>query len=151
MSYLEDDRAENEKATIRSDVPDDYLGWIVDRSDLGEDVKFTGDIGNTGQVGFSAFLSEKGCNPTAGRTSWAGADLQCTGRNQPIRSSCAMPRASLRSVLTIIAESAAFTCLVSSSTASNPALTRAAWSHCDKGPAWASRRGVGSQSGSSRR
>src|SRR3954465_11563092 len=46
-----------------------------------------------------------------------------------------MPRASLRSVLTIIAESAAFTGLVSSSTASKPALTRAAWSHCDKGPA----------------
>src|SRR3954470_11594066 len=69
------------------------------------------------------------------RTSWAGIDLQWTGRNQPMRSSWAMPRASLRSVLTIIAESAAFTGLVSSSTASNPALTRAAWSHCDKGPA----------------
>src|SRR4051794_29543779 len=72
---------------------------------------------------------------SSARTCWAGADLQWTGRNQPIRSSCAMPRASLRSVLTIIAESAAFTCLVSSSTASNPALTRAVWSHCDKGPA----------------
>jgi len=46
-----------------------------------------------------------------------------------------MPRASLRSVLTTIAESAAFTCRVSSSTASNPALVRPAWSHCDKGPA----------------
>src|SRR3954471_7882152 len=49
---------------------------------------------------------------SSARTSWAGADLQWTGRNQPIRKSWAMPRASLRSVLTIIAESAAFTCLV---------------------------------------
>src|SRR3954451_16243304 len=31
------------------------------------------------------------------RSSWAGSDLQCTGRNQPNRISCAMPRASLRS------------------------------------------------------
>jgi hypothetical protein len=46
-----------------------------------------------------------------------------------------MPRACLRSVLTTIAESAALTCLVSSSTASYPASLRPAWSHCDKGPA----------------
>jgi hypothetical protein len=46
-----------------------------------------------------------------------------------------MPRASLRSVFTIIAESAAFTCRVSSSTASSPAAARPARSHCDKGPA----------------
>ena len=49
-----------------------------------------------------------------------GGDLRCTGRNQPIRSSWAMPRASLRSVLTTIADSAALTCRVSSSTASKP-------------------------------
>jgi hypothetical protein len=41
----------------------------------------------------------------------------------------------LRSVFTIMAESAAFTCRVSSSTASNPVSVRPAWSHCDKGPA----------------
>jgi hypothetical protein len=46
-----------------------------------------------------------------------------------------MPRASLRSVLTTIAESAAFTCRVSSSTASNPASAKPAWSHCESGPA----------------
>ncbi len=34
-----------------------------------------------------------------------------------------------------MAESAALTCRVSSSTASNPASVRPAWSHCDKGPA----------------
>ena len=44
--------------------------------------------------------------------------IMCTGRNQPIRRSCAIPRASLRSVFTIMAESAAFTWRVSSSTAS---------------------------------
>ena len=42
-----------------------------------------------------------------------------------------MPRAPLRSVLTVIADSAALTCRVSSSTAS----LRPACSHCDKGPA----------------
>jgi len=69
------------------------------------------------------------------RTSWASADFRCTGRNQPIRSSCAMPRASLRSVLTTIADSAALTCRVSSRTASKPAPLRPACSHCDNGPA----------------
>jgi len=34
----------------------------------------------------------------------------CTGRNQPIRISWASPRASLRSVFTVIADKAAFTC-----------------------------------------
>src|SRR6516164_2044089 len=48
-------------------------------------------------------------------------DLACTGRNHPIRISCASPRASLRSVFTVIADKAAFTCRVSSRTASNPA------------------------------
>ncbi len=46
-----------------------------------------------------------------------------------------MPRASLRSVLTTIAESAALTCRVSSSTGAKPAAVSPAWSHCDKGPA----------------
>ena len=46
-----------------------------------------------------------------------------------------MPRASLRSVFTIMAESAAFTCRVSSSTASNPAALSPACSHCESGPA----------------
>jgi len=52
-----------------------------------------------------------------------------------MRSSCAMPRASLRSVFTTMADNAAFTCRVSSSTASYPAFTKPARSHCDKGPA----------------
>ena len=71
----------------------------------------------------SRSLACSSLRPTSrARTSCAGGDLQCTGRNQPIRSSWAMPRASLRSVLTIMAESAALTCRVSSSTASNPAF-----------------------------
>jgi hypothetical protein len=52
-----------------------------------------------------------------------------------MRSSWAMPRASLRSVFTIMAESAAFTCRVSSSTASKPASLKPACSHCESGPA----------------
>jgi hypothetical protein len=47
----------------------------------------------------------------------------------------AAPRASLRSVFTTIAESAALTCRVSSSTVSNPAAVSPACSHCDSGPA----------------
>ena len=46
-----------------------------------------------------------------------------------------MPRASFRSVLTTIADSAAFTCRVSSSTTSHPARLSPACSHCDNGPA----------------
>src|SRR6185503_8173735 len=49
--------------------------------------------------------------------------------------SCAMPRASRRSVFTVIADNAAFTCRVSSRTTSKPACVKAACSHCDKGPA----------------
>src|SRR5205814_7600839 len=52
----------------------------------------------------------------------------------PMRSSCAIPRASLRSVLITMADSAPFTCRVSSSTTSNPAATKPACSHCDRGP-----------------
>lgn len=62
-------------------------------------------------------------------------DLACTGWNHPIRSSCAGPRASLRSVFTVIADKAAFTCRVSSRTVSNPASFNPACSHCDNGPA----------------
>src|SRR5438309_497641 len=60
------------------------------------------------------------------RTSCALTDFACTGRYQPSRSSWAMPRASRRSVFTVIADNAAFTCRVSSSTASKPALVRPA-------------------------
>src|SRR5438270_13346059 len=72
---------------------------------------------------------------SSARTSWDPGDLACTGRNHPIRSSCAIPRASLRSVLITMADSAAFTCRVSSRTTSNPAATKPACSHCDRGPA----------------
>jgi hypothetical protein len=37
---------------------------------------------------------------SSARISCALADFTCTARNQPIRMSCAIPRASLRSVLT---------------------------------------------------
>ena len=46
------------------------------------------------------------------RISCAAIDLQCTGRNQPSRISCAIPRASLRSLLTGIALKASRTCRV---------------------------------------
>ena len=61
--------------------------------------------------------------------------LQCTGRNQPICKSRAMPSASRRSVLIGIAFSAAFTRRVSISTASKPASVSPLCSHCDSGPA----------------
>src|SRR5215203_5408279 len=62
-----------------------------------------------------------------------------------MRRSCAIPRASRRSVLTVIADKAAFltviadkaafTCRVSRRTTSKPASVNAACNHCDKGPA----------------
>jgi len=52
-----------------------------------------------------------------------------------MRISCAMPRASLRSVFTVMADSAAFTWRVSIRMAGMPALTSPACSHCDSGPA----------------
>src|SRR5947207_927845 len=48
---------------------------------------------------------------------------------------CKPACASLRSVFTVIADKAAFTCRVSSRTASNPARISPACSHCDNGPA----------------
>src|SRR5262249_56993261 len=69
------------------------------------------------------------------RISCAGAALACTDRNQPMRISCAMPRASFRSVFTVIAFGAALTCRVSIKIAVSPASTRPACSHCDSGPA----------------
>jgi hypothetical protein len=65
----------------------------------------------------------------------APGDLQWTGRYQPMRRSCAMPRASLRSVFTVIADKAALTCRVSSRAVSKPASVSPACSHCDSGPA----------------
>ena len=72
--------------------------------------------------------------PSSARISCAAGALPCTGRYQPIRSSCAMPRASRRSVFTTMADSAAFTCRVSSRTVSCPAAVSPACSHCDSGP-----------------
>src|SRR5262249_9235195 len=54
---------------------------------------------------------------SSARISCDPIDLACTCWNHPIRSSCASPHASLRSVFAVIADSAAFTCRVSSRTA----------------------------------
>src|SRR5215469_9319646 len=72
---------------------------------------------------------------SSARISCELADFACTARNQPIRMSCAIPRASLRSVLTTIADNAALTWRVSKSTTPNPACVRPAYSQCDRGPA----------------
>jgi hypothetical protein len=66
---------------------------------------------------------------TAGALTW-------TGRNQPMRISCAMPRASFLSVFTVIAWSAALTWRVSIKIAGSPASASPASSHCDNGPAF---------------
>ena len=60
------------------------------------------------------------------RISCALIDLQCTGRNQPSRISCAMLRASLRSDFTGIALKASLTCRVSRSSTARPACFIAA-------------------------
>ena len=55
--------------------------------------------------------------------------MQCTGRNQPICRSRAMPSASRRSVLIGIAFSAAFTCRVTATCRSRPGGSRRSRSH----------------------
>ena len=54
---------------------------------------------------------------------------------RPTRIICAMPRALLRSLLLICADSAAFICRVSTQITGKPASANALYSHCDKGPA----------------
>src|SRR5437868_710262 len=65
----------------------------------------------------------------------AGHRLTCTGRYRPTRIICAMPRASLRSLLLICADSAAFICRVSTQITGKRASANALYSHCDNGPA----------------
>src|SRR4051794_37606892 len=67
--------------------------------------------------------------------SCAGSDLTCTARYQPVRTTCAMPRASLRSVLLGMALRVAFRCRVSRQTTDRPSSVRPACSHCERGPA----------------
>ncbi len=57
--------------------------------------------------------------------------FQCTGRNQPICKSRAVPSASRRSVLIGLAFRAPFTCRVSISTASKPASVSPLYNHWD--------------------
>ena len=73
-----------------------------------------------------------------------GKLLACTGPYQPSRSGWAIPRASRRSVFTVIADNAAFASRLSSSTVSKPAATRPAWIHCDNGSDWRQTRAIGS-------
>src|SRR5436305_15231411 len=69
------------------------------------------------------------------RRFWLATVFTCTGRYRPTRIICAMPRASLRSLLLICADSAAFICRVSTQITGKPASANAPYSHCDKGPA----------------
>src|SRR5215468_5211243 len=70
------------------------------------------------------------------RCCWASSVFTCTGLNRPTRIICAIPRASLRSVLLICcAVSKAFMCRVSTQITGRSAATNALTSHCDNGPA----------------
>src|SRR5262249_32702984 len=70
------------------------------------------------------------------RCSWATSVFTCTGLNRPTRIICAIPRASLRSVLLICcAFSKAFICRVSTHITGRSAPVNALTSHCDSGPA----------------
>jgi hypothetical protein len=80
--------------------------------------------------------STVGIDPIDVHAVYAGCLLfTCTGRYTPTRIICAMPRASLRSVLLICAFSSACMCRVSTQTTGNSASVRALNSHCDSGPA----------------
>src|SRR6266699_1671582 len=70
------------------------------------------------------------------RCCWATSVFTCTGLNRPTRIICAIPRASLRSVLLICcAVSKAFMCRVSTQITGRSAAVNAFTSHCDSGPA----------------
>src|SRR6516165_6977741 len=70
------------------------------------------------------------------RCSWATSVFTCTGLNRPTRIICAIPRASLRSVLLICcAVSKAFMCRVSTQITGRSAAINSLTSHCDSGPA----------------
>src|SRR6516165_10679399 len=70
------------------------------------------------------------------RCSWATRVFTCTGLNRPTRIICAIPRASLRSVLLICcAVSKAFMCRVSTQITGSSAVINPLTSHCDSGPA----------------
>src|ERR1700720_960244 len=66
---------------------------------------------------------------------WLASVLTRTGRNKPTRIICAIPRASLRSLLLTCALRNAFACRVSMQIAGTPASANPLNSHCDRGPA----------------
>src|ERR1700736_5457672 len=66
---------------------------------------------------------------------WLASVLTCTGWNKPTRIICAIPRASLRSLLLTCALRNAFACRVSMQIAGTPASANPLNSHCDRGPA----------------
>src|SRR6516165_5020731 len=70
------------------------------------------------------------------RSFWLRNLLTCTGRSSPTRIICAMPRASLRSVLLICAFSTARMCRVSTQITGKPASAKALYSHCDSWPSF---------------
>jgi hypothetical protein len=59
----------------------------------------------------------------------------CTALYNPTRIICAMPHASLRSLLLTRADNAAFMCRVSTQMIGKPASANSPYSHCDNGPA----------------
>ena len=67
--------------------------------------------------------------------SWDSSDLTWTARNQPVRTTWAMARASIRSVLTGMVFVATRKRRVSTRTTGRPASAKPACSHCDIGPA----------------
>ena len=69
------------------------------------------------------------------RSFWLRIVFTCTGGKSPARIICAIPRASLRSVLLICACNAARMCRVSTQIAGKPASASALNNHCDSGPA----------------
>ena len=85
------------------------------------------------------------------RCFWLVKVFTCTGRYRPTRIICAMPRASLRSVLLRWADSAAFMCRVSTQTTGRPASAKAPYSHCENAPASSPMRSIASVSSFSRR
>src|SRR6516165_6730809 len=85
---------------------------------------------------FQTEIAQRAAVVSSIRCSWATSVFTCTGLNRPTRIICAIPRASLRSVLLICcAVSKAAMCRVSTQITGSSAATNALTSHCDSGPA----------------
>src|SRR3984893_6382392 len=117
------------------------LDEVVDpllETDNANDSDFSPKLRNKPRISFSIARAFSWSIFRAARSAlrfWLASVLTCTGWNKPTRIICAIPRASLRSLLLTCALRNAFACRVSMQIAGTPASANPLNSHCDRGPA----------------